>query len=289
MCKFFSCNSDGKGNVIFFKVEDIAKEMAMGNPKSYDWNSHTSIASFHKIESAEEDKWNKWEYNPEKKELRKDILNTKDDSKAVKKIVGDYLKEKDIDYLRDLYNRNSGYCNSGNCNSGDYNSGYYNSGNYNSGYRNSGYKNSGYRNSGDYNSGYYNSGNYNSGDYNSGYYNSGYCNSGNYNSGYYNSGDGIHNSFCTKKIYLMFNEICSKEDADELAKINIPLEIIKWIDKSKMTKKEKTDNPSYKTTNGYLKIIDYKEAWKKVPKSSIAKIKKLKGFDKKIFEKITGL
>ncbi len=35
MCKFFSACSDGKGNVIFFKAEDVVKEMAKGNPKGY--------------------------------------------------------------------------------------------------------------------------------------------------------------------------------------------------------------------------------------------------------------
>ena len=44
--------------------------MAEGNPKSYEWNSHTSIAHFYGVD---EDKWNKWEYNKDKKELVLDI------------------------------------------------------------------------------------------------------------------------------------------------------------------------------------------------------------------------
>ena len=55
-----------------------------------------------------------------------------------------------------------------------------------------------------------------------------------------------------------------------------------------MTSKEKKANPNYKTLGGYLKTIDYKQAWKKVPKESIAKIKKLKNFDKQKFYEITG-
>ena len=113
MCQFFSANSDGKGKVIFFKPEDIAKEMSKGNPKNYEWNSHTSIADYHGIKGLDEDKWNKWEYNPDTKELKADKLNTTDDSNKVKAVIEEYLKEKDIVWLRNLYNRNSGDCNSG--------------------------------------------------------------------------------------------------------------------------------------------------------------------------------
>ena len=147
MCVFFSCISDGKGRVEFFKPEEIASEMTKGNPETYNWNSHTSIAHFRGLTPLQEDTWNKWEYNTETKQLRKDTLNTTDDSVKVKKAVRKYLKGKDLGWLRNLYVRNSGY------------------------------RNSGYRNSGDCNSGNYNSGNYNSGD----------CNSGNYNSGMFNT------------------------------------------------------------------------------------------------------
>ena len=138
MCNFFSCNSDGQGNVIYFKVEDIAKIMSEGNKDGLDFNSHTSIASYFNHPPVYEDKWNKWEYDVEKKVLKVDSLVVKDDRRRVKKIIENYLKDKDFVFIRNLYGRNSGYRNSGNYNSGDYNSGDYNSGDYNSGYRNSG-------------------------------------------------------------------------------------------------------------------------------------------------------
>jgi hypothetical protein len=56
-----------------------------------------------------------------------------------------------------------------------------------------------------------------------------------------------------------------------------------------MTDQEKADNPSYETIGGYLKKMDYKEAWKAVPKEVIEGIKKLKNFNKKVFKEITGL
>jgi hypothetical protein len=59
-----SCISDGKGKVLFFKVEDIVKIMTQCNPDNYEWNSHTSIAYFNGIKGKNEDKWNKWEYDP---------------------------------------------------------------------------------------------------------------------------------------------------------------------------------------------------------------------------------
>ena len=130
MCKFMSVNSNGKGGVKFFKVEDIAKIMAEGNKENYNWNSHTSIAHYY---GHDEDRWNKWEYDPYKKELVADSLVTENDKAVVKEAIEEYLKNKDVGYLRNLYNRNSG-----DMNSGDWNSGDMNSGNRNSGYMNSG-------------------------------------------------------------------------------------------------------------------------------------------------------
>ena len=143
MCTFFSCISDGNGKVLFFKPEDIITEMAKGNPNNYQWNSHTSIAHFNKINSSSEDQWSKWEYNPEKKDLKVDGLHAKDDSELVKKQLIEFFEGKNIGFLQNLYNWNSGNWNSGDRNSGDRNSGNGNSGNRNSGDRNSGNWNSG--------------------------------------------------------------------------------------------------------------------------------------------------
>jgi hypothetical protein len=163
--------------------------MAKGNPNNYQWNSHTSTAHFHKINAKAEDQWNKWEYNPEKKDLKVDELHAKDDSESVKNQLIKFFEGKNISFLQNLYNRNSGNGNSGNWNSGDWNSGDRNSGDRNSGDRNSGNGNSGDRNSGDRNSGNWNSGDWNSGNWNSGNWNSGDRNSGNRNSGDRNSGN----------------------------------------------------------------------------------------------------
>jgi len=296
MCKFMSVNSNGKGGVKFFKVEDIAKIMAEGNKENYNWNSHTSIAHYY---GHDEDRWNKWEYDPYKKELVADSLVTENDKAVVKEAIEEYLKNKDVGYLRNLYNMNSGYSNSGDRNSGDRNSGDMNSGNMNSGdmnsgYRNSGNRNSGNRNSGNMNSGYRNSGYRNSGDMNSGNMNSGNMNSGNRNSGDMNSGDmnsgALFNSLCSKKMFFLFNKPCTEKEYMKLYDINMSWFVLtEWIYWINMTAEEKYKHPQANITGGYLKTHDYKEAWSKCPKEALEKIKKLKNFDARVFKEITGI
>jgi len=181
---------------------------------------------------------------------------------------------------------NSGYYNSGNRNSGHSNSGNRNSGNSNSGDSNSGHSNSGHSNSGHINSGYGNSGNSNSGHYNSGNWNSGNWNSGNRNSGYFNS--------ITSDEILVFNKPCKRKLWDNCTKPNfIFFDLTRWIPFSDMTDDEKKNNPQAETTGGYLKTLDYKEAWRQAydnaDKKDIELLKALPNFDAKVFEEITGI
>ena len=312
MCKFFSCVSNGKGTVKFFDIKDIVEQMSIGNPKGYLCNRHTSICQFYGINSREEDLWNKWEYDPFKKHLSLDSrpLGVADDSPEVFKAMEKFFECKNLEYLQNLYNGNSGNWNSGNGNSGngnsgdgnsgsrnscDWNSGNRNSGNRNSGNRNSGSmnsgnRNSGDRNSGDWNSGDRNSGNMNSGNMNSGNRNSGNRNSGDWNSGDGNSGDGVLNSFCTKRQYMLFDKPCEEEEYSEV--FNLPwtwFELDIWIPGGDMSEIEKKEHPYWEVTSGYIKHVDYKEAWKKCPKGFIEKVKKLKNFNAKKFEEISGL
>lgn len=169
--------------------------------------------------------------------------------------------------------RNSGYRNSGNCNSGDFNSGNCNSGGYNSGDFNSGNFNSGYRNSGDFNSGYRNSGGYNSGDFNSGLFNT----------------DEPNMRMFNKETNIKYTDFV---DSDDYIYFEIPLN--KFILSSDMSDKEKEEHDEYKTCGGYLKTLEYKEAWNEWWKENrsvemIKKIKKLPNFDASIFEEITGI
>lgn len=159
--------------------------------------------------------------------------------------------------------------NTGNRNVGDWNSGYWNSGNFNSGYNNTGNSNSG-----DWNSGNWNSGNRNVGNWNS----------GNFNSGYFNIDE--------PKVRIFWKETdISREDIEFPSYFYLKLN--KWILVGNMTDKEKEEFSWYKTTKGYLKKLDYKEAWKqsfeKADKEDVAKTLNLPNFDYDIFEKITGI
>ena len=217
-----------------------------------------------------------------------------------------------MDKKNNTGSENSGNYNSGDRNSGYRNSGHFNSGNYNSGDRNSGYRNSGHFNSGHFNSGYFNSGNYNRGDRNSGDFNSGHFNSGNYNrgdrnsghrnSGHFNSGDynsGKRNSgmFNTDEPKMrMFNkdsDYTYSEFRNKFGYKDILLSLTIWIYKEHMTDKEKKSVDGWSERGGYLKTLDYKEAWAKAWSEASEKqknwYKNLPNFDADIFEEITGI
>ena len=267
MCEFFSCISDGKGKVLYFTPEQIVGEMAKGNPQSYDWNSHTSIAHFNGLSAVDEDKWNKWEYNPEQNALIADTLNTIDDKRKVKQQIRAYLKTKDVIFLRNLYNCNTGDCNTGN--------------------RNTGYRNTGNCNTGNCNTGDRNTGNCNTGDCNTGNRNTGDCNTGNRNTGLFNTNEPLARLF-NKECDLTLSQL---RQENKVPTINLPLVV--FVDINKMTKAEKTNYPQSSTIGGYLKVLDYKQAWKKFWKQTTMENKKkffcLPNFDAKIFTEITGI
>ena len=207
---------------------------------------------------------------------------------------------KDCTGLCNSGNWNSGDCNSGNCNSGDWNSGNWNSGNWNSGDWNSGNWNSGDCNSGDWNSG-----NWNSGDCNSGNCNSGDCNSGDWNSGNCNSGDWNKSNYNTgcfnteEQKIMLFNKPSDmtyrewlKSDARHILN-RIPRNVIEWIDKDNMTDEEKSKNPTYHTTGGYLKVLDEFDSaqvyWDSLSDDDKNVVMALPNFDAEIFFQCTGI
>ena len=152
--------------------------------------------------------------------------------------------------------------------------------------------NTGVDNSGDWNSGYRNSGDWNSGDWNSGYgnsgnRNSGYGNSGNRNSGIFNTNEPKMRSF-NKESDMTYTEFRVKFGYQD---IHLPLN--EWRDKSNMTDEEKKSVEGWETMGGYLKTLDYKEAWAAGWAKATDEQKKwyqsFPNFDAKIFEEITGI
>ena len=219
------------------------------------------------------------------------------ESRLFEVIAGDYVKRGDkygtnsLTILREIEGDekqeliNSGNRNSGDWNSGDWNSGDCNSGNWNSGIWNSGNWNSGNRNSGNRNSGDWNSGDWNSGDCNSGNWNSGNWNSGNCNSGFFNTNE---------PFVRMFN----KDTKLKKYEIDIPLfchfDLTVWVSHDTATEEEKEEhNEEIKTCGGFLKTLDYKEAWRlawnKASKEEHLEMLKLPNWDNEVFKEISGI
>ena len=73
----------------------------------------------------------------------------------------------------------------------------------------------------------------------------------------------------------------------------IPKKVVEWISDNDMTDKEKEENPTYKTTGGYLKVLDESEStqiwWDGLSESDKSTIKAIPNFDSKIFEECTGI
>ena len=201
---------------------------------------------------------------------------------------------------------NTGHSNTGHSNTGYRNTGDRNTGHSNTGYRNTGHSNTGYRNTGHSNTGYSNTGDRNTGDWNTGDRNTGYSNTGDRNTGDWNTGDrntgdwntGDRNTgyfnFLSPETVLVFEKECKYEDWCNADKpMFIYFDTKQWIDFSDMTDKEKADYPSCKTCGGYLKTLDYKEAftasYERASQSDKDKIKKLPNFDAEIFFKISGI
>ncbi len=145
--------------------------------------------------------------------------------------------------------------------------------------------NSGSRNSGDCNSGDCNSGSWNSGDCNSGDRNSGSWNSGDCNSGYFNSNEPTVRMF-NKQTNLKFGEI------------KIPnwcyFDLTVWVSHDTATEKEKAEHKNeIETCGGFLKTLEYKEAWRlawdKVSKKEHKKLFDLPNWNNEVFKEITGI
>ena len=204
------------------------------------------------------------------------------ESRIFEVIAGDYVRCGDkygtnsLTILREIEGEEKQeLINSGDCNSGDWNSGDWNSGN----------RNSGDWNSGDWNSGNRNSGNRNSGNRNSGNRNSGNWNSGNCNSGFFNTDE---------PNVRMFN----KETSIKRDDVNIPswcyFDLTVWVSYDTATEKEIEEHKTeIETCGGFLKTLEYKEAWKLAwDKASVEERKKLfdlPNWDNEVFKEITGI
>lgn len=222
-------------------------------------------------------------------------------------------------------NSNTGDHNTGDHNTGFGNSGFYNSGKWNSGVRNTGHKNTGYRNTGHRNignwntgdlntgtsnagyrdTGNWNTGDKNTGDWNTGNWNTGNANTGDWNTGNFNTGDwnkSSHNTGCfntEEQKIMLFNQPSDMTYQDWLQSearhlLNqIPKNVTEWINEEDMTEEEKTVQPTYRATGGYLKTLDESECgqlwWNNLDQEDKDIIWAIPNFDPDIFFECTGI
>ena len=178
--------------------------------------------------------------------------------------------------------KNTGYRNTGDRNTGNWNTGNWNSGNWNTGYRNTGY-----RNTGNWNTGNWNTGNWNSGNWNTGYRNTGDWNTGDRNTGFFNTTS-------PTQVQVFDGEFVNRKDfLNQVPSWFYIPENTTWVCDVDMTDQEKTDNPSFHTCCGYLRVNDWFEEWKRAynmaSPEDIQKARDLSGFNANVFQKITGL
>ena len=73
----------------------------------------------------------------------------------------------------------------------------------------------------------------------------------------------------------------------------IPKNVVEWVYEDNMSDKEKIDNPTYKTTGGYLKVLDEPECaqlwWDELSDDDKNIITNLPNFDAEIFRECTGI
>lgn len=142
----------------------------------------------------------------------------------------------------------------------------------------------------------------NTGDWNTGNCNTGHRNTGNRNTGDWNSTDYSTGIFNTNlQPILMFNKPSDWTYADWvnskarhiLDRMPQTIKMCEWISHEEMSNEEKKNNPTYKTTGGYLKVYTHKanvqEWWDKLDKADKECILGLPNFDKAIFKEITGI
>ena len=161
---------------------------------------------------------------------------------------------------------------------------------------NTGCDNTGYYNTGNYNTGYYNTGHNNTGCDNTGYNNTGNWNTGNYNTGNWNTTKretGYFNTV-TPQTVNVFNKPCAIDLWDEACKPSfLYFNLTEWVAETDMTDEEKENSPTYKTTGGYLKSYDYKEAFQesyaKATNEDKELLLKLPNFDAEVFKEISGI
>ena len=167
--------------------------------------------------------------------------------------------------------------------------------------RSTGHQSTGYGSTGDQSTGYGSTGDQSTGDRSTGDQSTGYGSTGYGSAGYRSTGNWSISSYSTGHFstedyagFGAFNKTCTP---DEWANAYRPdwlyFHLTEWVSDSGMSDQEKEDNPSYKTTGGYLRVYGYQEAFQKsynaANREEQLKIKELPNFDADVFFEISGI
>ena len=154
----------------------------------------------------------------------------------------------------------------------------------------------GNRSTGDYSTGDYSRGDRSTGDRSTGYYSTGDYSRGDYSTGDWSISSYSSGHFSTEDLsgFGCFDKPCTLEEWGAWEKPDwLYFDLTEWIEEINMTDQEKEDNPTYKTTGGYLKVYDYREAFQKsynnATREEQLKIKNAPNFDADKFYQISGI
>ena len=179
----------------------------------------------------------------------------------------------------------------GNHSTGHRSTGYWSTGNDSTGNHSTGHDSTGHRSTGHRSTGNHSTGNNSTGHRSTGNHSTGNNSTGNWSISNFSTGH-----FSTKDYagFGAFNKFCSPDEWENAEKPDfLYFDFSLWVDEVSMTEKEKADNPSFSTVGGYLKVLDYKEAfqasYKKASPEEIDLLKALPNFDHYVFFEISGI
>ena len=167
--------------------------------------------------------------------------------------------------------------------------------------RSTGHQSTGYGSTGDQSTGYGSTGDQSTGDRSTGDQSTGYGSTGYGSAGYRSTGNWSISSYSTGHFstedyagFGAFNKPCTPDEWANADKPNwLYFDLTEWVSTDNMSDQEKEDNPSYKTTEGYLRIYGYQEAFQRsynaASREDQLNIKELPNFDADVFFTISGI
>ena len=181
---------------------------------------------------------------------------------------------------------NTGYWSTGNWSTGDVSTGNRSTGDWSTGDWSTGNRSTGNKSTGNRSTGNRSTGNRSTGNRSTGNRSTGSWSISDYSTGHFSTRDYAG--------FDVFNKPCTVKEWNNANKPHfIFFDLTEWVKLCDMTNKEKTDNKTCETTGGYLKVYEYKEAWKIAWNKATSEGKQLlydlPNFDSEVFKEISGI